>query len=182
VRYGRAVADDELICPRCDLALASFSAFEAQLHRCERCDGVWVPTKFVVALAKKPELRARLMPLARRTAGTVLSEVTPALAKPAFCAACRAKLARFEAGGSSRVFLDTCKAHGTWFDKDELGRVVAFLHANPKAELAAPEPEKAKRGRLTKAKKPTSSSSTWGDNNDAEVAVGVLAFILDILF
>jgi Zn-finger nucleic acid-binding protein len=176
------VAEDELVCPRCDKGLAPFTAFEAQLHRCESCEGVWVPSAFVAALANKPELRARLMPLAKRTAGSAATEVSPALAKPAHCATCRAQLARFEAGGASKIFLDTCsKGHGTWFDKDELGRVVAFLQANPKAELAAPKPAQPQRGHQLK-KPPATSSSSSDDDGAGEVAVAVLAVVLDILF
>jgi hypothetical protein len=29
----------------------------------------------------------------------------------------------------SHVILDVCKAHGTWFDKDELRRTVEFIRA-----------------------------------------------------
>src|SRR5207247_2486664 len=29
----------------------------------------------------------------------------------------------------SRVVVDVCKAHGTWFDKDELRRIVEFIRA-----------------------------------------------------
>src|SRR3990172_1667140 len=43
------------------------------------------------------------------------------------CPACRTVMSRVNFGKKSGVFLDVCPRHGTWLDRDELLRVIAFV-------------------------------------------------------
>ena len=170
---------NELTCPRCEHVLVGMMVFGAKLNRCDTCEGLWVPAAFVEALATKPEVRARLHPLAERASAQPPRPEPRGLAQPAACAECGTKMQRF-AVATSRVTIDACKAHGTWFDKDELGKVLAFMQANPSATLRPPTksepPSKAKpRTSLKPAPKVEYSSEGSG-----EVAIGVVAFLLEL--
>ena len=82
--------------------------------------------------------------------------------------------------GTSRVSVDTCKAHGTWFDKDELGKVLAFMKANPSATLQAPEqPARPTTGKAKKAARPIPKVE-YSNEHDGEVAIGVIAILLEL--
>lgn len=47
----------------------------------------------------------------------------------------------------SNVIVDVCKAHGTWFDKDELHRIVKFISAGGMDVVRAKEIEELERKR-----------------------------------
>jgi Zn-finger nucleic acid-binding protein len=45
------------------------------------------------------------------------------------CPICNTLMNRVNFAHCSHVIVDVCKAHGTWFDKDELRRIVEFIRA-----------------------------------------------------
>jgi Zn-finger nucleic acid-binding protein len=45
------------------------------------------------------------------------------------CPSCKVLMHRVNFAKCSNVIVDVCKAHGTWFDKDELRRIVEFIRA-----------------------------------------------------
>jgi len=47
----------------------------------------------------------------------------------------------------SGVVVDVCKAHGTWFDKDELRRIVEFIRAGGLETARADEMQELERKR-----------------------------------
>jgi len=174
---------NELTCPRCDHVLVGMMVFGAKLNRCDTCDGLWVPAAFVEALSTKPEVRARLQPLAERAAAQAPRAEATGLLAPAYCAVCREPMQRF-AVATLHVTIDACRQHGTWFDKDELGRVVAFMKANPSATLKPPDakPPKPAKSSLpkAKAKQPPPSSAPKGDSVAGDVAIGVTRGVLPL--
>jgi hypothetical protein len=69
--------------------------------------------------------------LAHADAGAQLSKHAVDTRGAVACPVCGAPMERSVAG-QTRVELDTCRSHGTWFDRDELGRV-AQAHATARA-------------------------------------------------
>jgi Zn-finger nucleic acid-binding protein len=45
------------------------------------------------------------------------------------CPVCKQMMNRVNFAHCSNVIVDVCRAHGTWFDRDELRRVVEFIRA-----------------------------------------------------
>src|SRR5581483_10169670 len=43
------------------------------------------------------------------------------------CPVCQALMNRVNFAGCSHVIVDVCGKHGTWFDKDELRKVIEFI-------------------------------------------------------
>ena len=48
----------------------------------------------------------------------------------------------------SGVIVDFCKGHGTWFDRDELSRIVEFIRGGGLEESRSREKEEIKEERL----------------------------------
>ena len=48
----------------------------------------------------------------------------------------------------SGVIVDVCKGHGTWFDRDELSRIIEFIRAGGLESSRAREKEEIKQERM----------------------------------
>jgi Zn-finger nucleic acid-binding protein len=53
------------------------------------------------------------------------------------CPVCNSLMNRVQFAHCSRVIVDVCKVHGTWFDRDELRRIVEFIRAGGLATARA---------------------------------------------
>jgi hypothetical protein len=69
-------------------------------------------------------LRGAAAPAANGTPGAQPERITY---RP--CPRCKKMMNRVNFAKYSGVVLDVCRAHGTYFDRDELHRVVAFIQA-----------------------------------------------------
>jgi len=110
-----------LLCPRgCGGLLTELGVAE-----CERCGGLFIGHEALAELVQRhrpsasagEERRAHIVP------------PTPAPDAVVYlpCPACNARMNRTVFGKSSGVIVDTCKAHGTWFDARELTASLAFV-------------------------------------------------------
>lgn len=84
--------------------------------------------------------------------------------------------------------MDVCKQHGTWFDRDELSRIIEFIRggglnaARAKEKLAiAEEREKLRLEQLALDTRRSSSHIGDDDNRMSGIASarGLLKFLLD---
>lgn len=105
-------------CPRCRLPLSAARAATRHVHGCVHCGGVWLDPDLArqVAHALEPELHT-MAEIAARHAQAIVDA-----AQPAHCPECHVPLHRFQVT-RARIELDACGAHGTWFDRGELGKV-----------------------------------------------------------
>jgi Zn-finger nucleic acid-binding protein len=161
-------------CPRCGTAeLVAHLLGETNLDECTRCGGVWIDAVAFEKLIKSRDEQAAVL-----SGGGPYLEVeayarsTSALEVPRYlpCPECAQLMNRKNFGGNSGVIVDICKAHGTWFDRDELGRIVQFvmkggLDQSRRRELEQLEQRlKAKRAEIASA--PTISTYEAPDGGD----------------
>ena len=116
-----------LHCPRCKSGLVMVTVGTAQLGECESCGGTWVDARtFDQIVAEKEEqalvLAAALPGFKVKTAEARLERYWP-------CPACQALMNRVNFAHISGVVLDVCRAHGVWFDQDELRQLVEFIRS-----------------------------------------------------
>ncbi len=111
-------------CPCCrkPMSLRELGGYSMEI--CGACAGVWIDRATFEALCHDEEHQAIVvqgLPAAPAGGG--------GLAQVAYrpCPACNALMNRVNFAQISGVILDTCKSHGTFFDPDELRRLVAFL-------------------------------------------------------
>jgi Zn-finger nucleic acid-binding protein len=97
-----------------------------QLHECSKCLGMWLAVAAFEKICRDAEKRAAIL------GSPSLGPPRALVADPVRyrrCPVCQEFMNRTNFAGRSGVVLDTCRAHGTWFDADELHRIVKFIHA-----------------------------------------------------
>jgi Zn-finger nucleic acid-binding protein len=120
---GEATADS---CPRCHTPMTHVSVGTMQLSECGTCKGTWVDADAFDRLCGDREAQAAVIH------GNSLQHPAPsAPEKIAYrpCPRCKKMMNRVNFAKYSGVVLDVCRAHGTFFDRDELHRVVSFIQA-----------------------------------------------------
>ncbi len=141
-------------CPACGaearLRGRRFAEGPVGLLECSRCAGVWLGTEAFRALERRA-LREET-DLERAAASSVVAAGGPAAAGgPLYrpCVVCGKLMHRRNFGRKSGVIVDTCSAHGVWFDFGELERILDWVRAGGlrRARRAA-EDELRQRRRL----------------------------------
>lgn len=108
-------------CPAC-LAPLVAAPLAWTVLACNACGGVWADG---TASARITRTVCRdLVGVARQAAKRADDERTSIVDRDRQCPVCTGALRHDKLGG---VALDVCDAHGTWFDRDELGRVARNL-------------------------------------------------------
>jgi Zn-finger nucleic acid-binding protein len=103
------------------------------------------------------------------------------------CPVCRTLMNRVNFANCSGVIIDVCRSHGSWFEREELHRIVSFIRAggmdrsrrNQIAEFE--EAERRYRSARSGGPLPGSPSmhSSWVEETDiADIGWSVMKFIL----
>jgi Zn-finger nucleic acid-binding protein len=114
-----------LACPRGCGTLRQLTLGGLGLNECEHCSGVWLAQPDFQRLCAEEEKRAVFLgaeSLVRKTPTTAVPTV-----RYVPCPLCTKLMNRINFGKRSGVIVDSCAKHGTWFDADELRRVVEFV-------------------------------------------------------
>ena len=112
-------------CPSCRLPMLRGKLGEVSLQECEKCYGLWLGTAAFEQICRNAEHEAGALGSAQPAGG-------PAALSPVRyvrCPQCSELMNRLNFAHCSGVIVDVCRAHGTWFDTDELHRIVQFIRA-----------------------------------------------------
>jgi Zn-finger nucleic acid-binding protein len=131
-RGARTTADDvgaaDLPCPRCRVPLVAVEVGAAAVRECGACAGVWVDAETFGRITAEREQQAAVLASVGGSGQPVRG--TPADAvRYGPCPQCGKLMNRVNFARYSGVVVDVCKGHGTWFDADELRRVVEFIRS-----------------------------------------------------
>jgi len=99
----------------------------ADMDFCETCNGIWVDTATLQRLVSE-----RLKPAPMIGTGIATpprSAIKLESVHYAPCPICTRLMNRLNFAHTSGVIVDVCTSHGTWFDADELRRVLEFITA-----------------------------------------------------
>jgi Zn-finger nucleic acid-binding protein len=122
------------------------------LRECSKCEGLWVDVRSFEKICADREQQSAVLGNASHalanSAGTVKVNYVP-------CPECSQLMNRINFARCSGVVVDICKQHGTWFDRDELSRIIEFIRggglnasrAKEKVEIAE-ERERLRQERL----------------------------------
>jgi Zn-finger nucleic acid-binding protein len=144
-------ASREVPCPRCPegalARLASRQLGATRLLECPRCGGTWLDAHTVMGLVSEHDQQAAL---ATALPGLAASAGAPQKAREGEvrylkCPECARLMNRENFGRRSGVVVDSCRAHGVWFDSGELGEVVGFVMRGGLDEARKRELEEAKQ-------------------------------------
>jgi Zn-finger nucleic acid-binding protein len=141
-RLREAADGAALRCPDCGDGLAGIEVGGVLLHECGGCHGSWVAADRLDEIVTDRERQAAVLAFPDRgPRGTGPDRVRY---RP--CPECGALMHRMNFQRISGVILDVCRDHGSWFDPDELRRIVEFVRGGGldvarARERAAPEDE-----------------------------------------
>lgn len=161
-------------CPACRGPLQARSVGATPVHDCPSCGGLWLERETFLHLVEDREERQPF--LDQPAPAEAPGPLTAVRYRP--CPSCGALMNRSNYARVSGVILDTCKPHGIWFDRDELGRVLRFIEQGGLQKAVAREKVdlQAERARLQDAARAAvRGDETWGP---ADLEAGLLGHLL----
>ncbi|GLH71898.1 hypothetical protein GETHLI_04000 [Geothrix limicola] len=141
-----AVTPDGAPCPACAKPLASAKVGDLDCRECLACGGLWLERSVFEQLGSSRERQGAVLGALPAPDAPSTGRLEPVQYRP--CPSCRQRMNRVNYAKRSGVVVDVCKAHGLWFDKDELRRVLAFVEGgglDRARELEIEELKAAKR-------------------------------------
>jgi Zn-finger nucleic acid-binding protein len=139
-------------CPRCRDEMNSVAIGGTTLRECSKCEGLWVDIRSFEKICADREQQSAVLGnvshVPANSSGTAKVNYVP-------CPECSQLMNRLNFARCSGVIVDVCKQHGTWFDRDELSRIIEFIRggglnasrAKEKVEIAE-ERERLRQERL----------------------------------
>ena len=188
-RAGRTENADEavkLACPRCQVSLQSValgSTDAVKVHECPKCVGLWVNVETFEAICADRDQQAIVLGGASPPPGRIELKLEEIRYLP--CPKCHTLMNRVNFAGCSGVIIDTCRGHGTWFDRDELQHIVEFIRGGglEMARTRKQEQVEATRRMATPLPKPTIDPTTnaLGTSRDGRNVADVIYLVLSEL-
>jgi Zn-finger nucleic acid-binding protein len=161
---GAAIARAEVkeatkeLCPRCRVDMQAVVIGETNLRECPRCEGIWADAAALQKICVDREQQSAVLGIA-----TSLPVDTNDLENVRYvpCPVCKTLMNRVNFAHCSHVIVDVCRQHGTWFDKDELRRIVEFIRAGGLEAARADEMAQLERKRRELMSVQTAGSSAF---------------------
>lgn len=113
---------EDRFCPRCATPLRSASIGDFSIIACDTCSGLFISHETFDLMQEKSQ-RA-LLSLAPPRESESTWETSFSYVK---CPVCNTWMNRKNFAGISGVIVDTCAAHGIWFDQNEMERIMDFI-------------------------------------------------------
>jgi Zn-finger nucleic acid-binding protein len=172
-------------CPRCHVDMKMVMVGGSSLLECPQCEGLWADAANLQQICTEREKQAAVLGMPAPPVEAVSPEQNIQYVP---CPVCHKLMNRVNFAHCSNVIVDVCKAHGTWFDKDELRRTVEFIRAGglEKArarQLADIEDERRRLASALNTGIPFDTGSLASSSRDVQTgiftAVDLLRFLLE---
>lgn len=152
------------------------------LHECAKCLGLWLDTATFERICRDAEHQATALGAGRALGAA--SSIGPV--RYLRCPHCRDLMHRVNFARCSGVVVDVCRSHGTWFDANELHRIVQFIREGgmtrsrekEKADLVE-ERRRTKEARL--APELMNTTSSYADIQGYSLLADVVVASSDLL-
>jgi Zn-finger nucleic acid-binding protein len=115
------------LCPCCKVEMQAVVVGKTHLEECAKCEGVWADAEAVRQVCADQEQQAAVLGLAPPQVTEPINFDEHIHYIP--CPVCKNLMNRVNFAECSNVIVNVCIKHGTWFDRDELRRVVEFIRA-----------------------------------------------------
>jgi Zn-finger nucleic acid-binding protein len=114
------------LCPSCRAELNAVTVGGSNLRECPRCEGIWTDAATLRQICADQEKQAAVLGMATLLPPETGVDITkPIRYLP--CPVCGELMNRVNFANISNVIVEVCREHGTWFDRDELRRIVEFI-------------------------------------------------------
>jgi Zn-finger nucleic acid-binding protein len=123
---GKPAETEKGKCPRCNVDFLLLKVGSQTLRECPACGGLWVDHDTLQEICTRHEEQQAVMGFNPQPAPAINAAAS---SKRVYipCPRCNKLMNRRQFAGCSRVVVDWCKEHGTWFDRDELRQIVQFI-------------------------------------------------------
>jgi len=127
---SRAAAEDATPkpCPRCSVPMQAVTIGTADLRECPKCEGLWADKDTLQQICTDRERQAAILGMPTDVGTDLIGSIERNI-RYMPCPICKTLMNRVNFSRCSGVIVDVCVKHGTWFDKDELQRIVAFIRS-----------------------------------------------------
>ncbi len=129
-------------CPRCKVEMESVLIGKTKLEECPRCEGIWADAESLRRICADTEQQAAVLGLPMSQQAGETDVAAPVHYIP--CPICHDLMNRVNFAHCSNVIINVCGRHGTWFDKEQLRRIVEFIRAGGLEKSRARELEELK--------------------------------------
>src|SRR5579872_4993121 len=174
-----------LPCPRCRVDMDAVVIGNSNMRECPRCEGLWVEADTLRLICadqvKQVAVLGMAAPLPPET-GDIEGKI-----RYLRCPVCNVIMNRVNFAHCSHVIVDVCAQHGTWFDKDELRRIIEFIRAGGldqarAREIAQLDEKRRLAGSASTAAAwdPGEVSEAW-DNESRHSGISIAASVLKAL-
>ena len=156
------------VCPRCKVDMNAVLVGNTNLRECPKCEGIWLHKAEFEKICADTEEQSALLgmatPLPTDLIGSVEEEV-----RYLPCPICNKLMNRVNFAHCSHVIVDVCAQHGTWFDRDELRRIVEFIRGGglTKARIIEEVEAKSRLQALENQQRSFNMGSTAAGWNDS---------------
>jgi len=175
-------------CPRCQAEMPLVTIGSTDVRECERCLGLWLDVAAFAKICADREQQSAVLGVASAAPTHTVHETSKVNYVP--CPECSQLMNRMNFARCSGVIVDVCKKHGTWFDRDELSRIVEFISdgglnaSRAKEKLEIAEQRERLRQEQRAADLRSSGALGIGGPDDHRLtgiasARGLLKFLLD---
>ena len=125
-------------CPRCRVDMNAVIIGSSHLRECPHCEGIWADADTLHQICDDREQQAAVLGMAAPVATQESVDLEQNI-RYMPCPVCGKLMNRVNFAHCSHVIVDVCSQHGTWFDRDELRRIVEFIRAGGLMEARAQE-------------------------------------------
>ena len=138
-----------LDCPSCKSVMQYVRVGTTPMHECSSCASSWVAATVFADVCMNREERGATMSLigARSVDATLAADRPRGVTRYLPCPQCSKLMNRSNFGNRSGVIIDVCKGHGTWFERGELARVLAFIEEGGLERARVDELEKQREAK-----------------------------------
>ncbi len=121
-------AASKQLCPRCRTRMTAVELANTEVVECPRCEGIWVDKLSLEQICADRERQAAVLGMPSHLPADETGAIERNI-RYIPCPVCGKLMNRVNFARCSHVVVDVCSQHGTWFDKDELRRIVEFIRA-----------------------------------------------------
>jgi Zn-finger nucleic acid-binding protein len=127
VAESAAGSASALKCPRCETALSAAIAGKHALHECTRCGGLWLDKDTFQEICMREEAQEAVLGYQMQH-DIAAPGVAPKFRRAYIpCPECEKLMNTKNFSGCSGIVLDSCREHGSWFDRGELQKIITFI-------------------------------------------------------
>ena len=163
--------DSGKLCPSCQVSMLCGNIGATRLHECAKCFGIWLDTATFEQICRNSEQQAAVLGSAQTLPG---GSAPLAPVRYVRCPECGELMRRMNFARCSGVVVDVCRKHGTWFDRDELHRIVLFIRTGGLELARERQMAELERERRRLDSKRRESSETFPSARQSPVQIDLL--------